>query len=67
MAGSRTFHSSPKLFTEPEKSFRGQLYESTARRIQRQREDEVRFASNMPISPFARSAAFTFCKLSLVT
>lgn len=61
MAGRRSFNSSRKMFDEPEKSFRGQLYESTARRLQRQREDEARFASNMPITPFARNAAITFC------
>lgn len=61
MASRRNLHSSPKSFAEQEKSFRGQLYESTARRIQRQREDEARFASNIPITPFARNAAFTFC------
>ena len=52
-------HGSPKKFEE-ERSFRGQLYESTARRIKRQREDEVRFASMQPLSQTARNFAFTF-------
>ena len=62
IGGKRPLHTSPKsLEEEGQKSFRGQLYESTARRIQRQREAEARFASMTPPSAFARNAAFTFC------
>ena len=57
----RSLHRSPRLFEEEKKSFRGQLYESTARRIQRQREVEAAYAEAMPPSQFARQAAFTFC------
>ena len=59
--GRRSLHRSPRLFEEEKKSFRGQLYESTARRIQRQREVEAAYAEAMPPSQFARQAAFTFC------
>ena len=57
----RSLHRSPRLFEEEKKSFRGQLYESTARRIQRQREVEAAYAEAIPPSHFARQAAFTFC------
>lgn len=57
----RALHTSPKSLSEEEKSFRGQLYESTARRIQAQREAEARFASMQPTSDFARNSAYTFC------
>lgn len=56
----RSLHTSPKSFSSDEKSFRGQLYESTARRIQAQREAEARFASMTPMSSFAQNSAFTF-------
>ena len=57
----RSLHRSPRLFEEEQKSFRGQLYESTARRIQRQREIEAAYADAMPPSTLARNLAFTFC------
>lgn len=57
----RALHTSPRCFSNQEKTFRGQLYESTARRIQAQREAEARFASMTPLSTFARNSAFTFC------
>ena len=60
IGGRRALHTSPKSFSNEEKSFRGQLYESTARRIQAQREAEARFASMTPDSGFARNSAFTF-------
>lgn len=61
VGGRRNLHTSPKSFSnEVEKTFRGQLYESTARRIQAQREAEARFASMSPTSDFARQSAFTF-------
>lgn len=65
LRGRRPFHSSRKLFAEEDKTFRGQLYESTARRIKRQREAEARFADMTPPSAFARNAAFTFCETLL--
>ncbi|CAD6566539.1 MAG: D-lactate ferricytochrome c oxidoreductase [Alectoria sarmentosa] len=58
--GRRALHTSPKFFSNEDKTFRGQLYESTARRIQAQREAEARFASMTPMSDFARQSAFTF-------
>lgn len=61
LVSRRSLHRSPRLFEEETKSFRGQLYESTARRIQRQREVEAAYADAMPPSHFARQAAFTFC------
>lgn len=57
----RALHTSPRCFSNQEKTFRGQLYESTARRIQAQREAEARFASTTPLSDFARNSYFTFC------
>lgn len=57
----RSLHRSPRLCEEEQKSFRGQLYESTARRIQRQREIEAAYADAMPPSTLARNMAFTFC------
>lgn len=62
MEGGRPFHQSTKSLEEGDRSFRGQLYESTARRIKRQREEEVRYAQMTPISAFGRNAAFTFCE-----
>ena len=59
-AGRRPFHSSTRVLEERELSFRGQLYESTARRIKREREAEARFANMQPPTAFARNAAFTF-------
>ena len=56
--GRRTLHTSPK--SNEEKTFRGQLYESTARRIQAQREAEARFAAMSPTSEFSRNATLTF-------
>ena len=56
----RAFNASPKSFVNEEKSFRGQLYESTARRIQAQREAEARFASMAPVSAFSRNSMLTF-------
>ncbi|KAL6713838.1 D-lactate ferricytochrome c oxidoreductase [Lecanora helva] len=56
----RSFHSSLRRLEEGEKSFRAQLYESTARRIKRQREQEERFALLRPDSPATRNFAFTF-------
>ncbi|KAM0806356.1 hypothetical protein BDR22DRAFT_828738 [Usnea florida] len=60
LGGRRALHTSPKSFSNDEKTFRSQLYESTARRIQAQREAEARFASASPTSSFARRSAFTF-------
>lgn len=57
----RALHTSSRCFSNQEKTFRGQLYESTARRIQAQREAEARFAATTPLSSFARNSAFTFC------
>jgi hypothetical protein len=59
--GRRSFHRSPKSLDEGDRSFQGQLYESTARRIKSQREAEARFAGMTPPTAFARNAAFTFC------
>ena len=56
----RSFHAPSKLLEE-QKSFRSQLYESTARRLQRQREAEARFADRTPPTKLAVTAAFTFC------
>lgn len=61
IGGKRVLHTSPKSLSHEEKTFRGQLYESTARRIQAQRQAEARFASMVPISNSARNWAFTFC------
>ena len=61
LGGRRALHTSPKPSYNEEKTFRSQLYESTARRIQAQREAEARFASARPTSKFARRSAFTFC------
>ncbi|KAL9066763.1 MAG: hypothetical protein Q9161_007352 [Pseudevernia consocians] len=60
VGGRRALHTSPKSFLDEQKTFRGQLYESTARRIQAQREAEARYASVTPISAFATNSAFTF-------
>lgn len=60
VGGRRTLHTSPRSFSNEEKTFRGQLYESTARRIQAQREAEARFASLTPFSAFASNATLTF-------
>lgn len=58
--GRRALHTSSKTFANDGKTFRAQLYESTARRIQAQREAEARFASMVPTSAFASNSAFTF-------
>ena len=46
--------------SEPRKSFRGQLYESTAQRLKRQRDEEALFRSNKPTTAFARNGAIAF-------
>ena len=60
LGGRRALHTSPKFFSNEERTFRSQLYESTARRIQAQREAEARFAAASPTSNSARRSAFTF-------
>ena len=60
LGGRRAFHISPKTLGSEERTFRGQLYESTARRIQAQREAEERFHNMKPLSAFASKSAFTF-------
>lgn len=62
VVGKRAFRLSPRSLEVGDRSFRGQLYESTARRLKAQREAEARHAEMTPISAFARNAAFTFCK-----
>ena len=65
VASRLLFHNSPRRFEEEEgRSFQGQLYESTARRIKRQREAEARFAGHNETSNMARNFAFTFCASS---
>lgn len=62
----RTIHASSRRFDAQEpKSFRSQLYESTARRIQRQRDEEAQYAASRPISTAARNFSLTFCSSSL--
>ncbi len=60
IGGRRLLQTSPRSFASEEKTFRGQLYESTARRIQAQREAEARFASMKPTSAFAQNSTLTF-------
>ena len=58
----RTLHATPiRLADEKElkKSFRGQLYESTAERLKRQRDEESVYFDSQPISAFGKNAAFT--------
>ena len=54
-------HTTPRQFdnneSETRKSFRGQLYESTAQRVIRQKEEAARYR-NDDVSDFARNSAF---------
>ena len=60
LARRRAFHSSSRRFAEPKPSFRAQLYESTAQRVQRQRAIENFYAADAPRSILARLAAYAF-------
>ena len=55
----RAFHKSRSLRRE-EKSFKGQLYESTAQRLERERAEQRRFAKERGESSGGRTAATTF-------
>ena len=57
----RTIHSSRRLYEE-KKDFKGQLYESTAQRLQRERAEQRRFAKERGESSGGRNAAITFGK-----
>ncbi|KAA6414782.1 MAG: D-lactate dehydrogenase (cytochrome) [Lasallia pustulata] len=59
----RSLHVSRSLKGE-QKSFRGQLYESTAQRIQRERAEQQRFAKDREESSTSRAFATTFAILA---
>ena len=64
----RAIHSSKPLGEvqkDFKKDFKGQLYESTAQRLQRERVEQRRFAKERGESSGGRNAAVTFGKLSL--
>ena len=60
----RAFHPNRRRHEEgaPElkKSFRGQLYESTAQRIKRQREEEAAHTPERPVTMFGKNLAIAF-------
>lgn len=58
---SRGFRSIPRS-SEQDSSFRGQLYESTAQRLQRERAEQEKFAKERGESSGGRSLAITFGK-----
>lgn len=49
-----------KCFAEERKSFRGQLYESTAQRLERERAEQRRFANERGADRGGRTSALTF-------
>ncbi|KAF2493996.1 FAD-binding domain-containing protein [Lophium mytilinum] len=53
----RSYASAPE---EGGKSFKGQLYESTAQRIQKEREEQVRFATKRQLGSGGRGASMLF-------
>lgn len=55
----RNFRSLRSL-QEEERSFKGQLYESTSQRLQRERAEQRRFAKERGESSGGRNAAITF-------
>ncbi len=57
----RAIHSSRRL-CEEKRDFKGQLYESTAQRLQRERAEQRRFAKERGESSGGRNAAITFGK-----
>lgn len=59
MCFRREIHLS-RCFAEEKKSFRGQLYESTAQRLERERADQRRFAHERGSNRGGRNAAITF-------
>lgn len=59
LRSTRAFHVS-SASAEQEKSFRGQLYQSTAQRLERERAEQRRFAHERGEGNNGRSAAFTF-------
>lgn len=62
----RFFGTTPQCRQEDQKlSFRGQLYESTAQRLKREREDEERFAQRRERidESGSRTFAITLCQL----
>ncbi|KAL9125839.1 MAG: hypothetical protein Q9217_005014 [Psora testacea] len=65
----RALHTTPlrleKEQTEFRKSFRGQLYESTAARVKRQREEAAEVANAQPLKRSFRNALITFNMVSL--
>lgn len=54
-----------RRFAEEKKSFRGQLYESTAQRLEREREEQRRFARERGANSGGRNAAITFSQALL--
>lgn len=61
----RTFRTTVP-FKQEERSFKGQLYESTSQRLQRERAEQARFAKERGESKGGRNAAITFGKLSSI-
>lgn len=60
----RNFHIS-KALKERDQSFRGQLYQSTAERLERERAEQRRFAEARGEAHGGRNAAFTFGLITL--
>ncbi|KAL9104312.1 MAG: hypothetical protein Q9163_000753 [Psora crenata] len=60
----RALHTTPFRLEQEQKdfrkSFRGQLFESTAQRVKRQREQAAAYANNQPMSAFFKNISITF-------
>lgn len=61
LAPCRLFTTGTPLREADDTSFKGQLYESTRQRLQRERETQNRFAAHQQQSPGYRYLAITLC------
>jgi D-lactate dehydrogenase (cytochrome) len=59
-ASQRRWESTTEKQPAQERSFKGQLYESTSARLQKEREDQQRFAKQRNEGANGRNAALTF-------